>query len=94
MIPTIGLDQADSPFEDAFICRSDLKKGRTSGYSVYPAAELKRANRSGTRFSGKSFSELKGRNVASMIYIVRSIRDLDYEDRHDISVTSPAGQTT
>lgn len=63
MTPTIDSDQAESPFEAALICRKDLKKGRTSGYSVYPVAELKRVNRSCSS-SGRPFSELKGRNVA------------------------------
>ena len=65
MTPTI---QAESPFDSAFFCRRVLKNGRTSGYKVYPAAELKRVKRSGTR-SGRLCSELKGRKVARMIYI-------------------------
>lgn len=65
MTPTI---QAESPFDSAFFCRRALKNGRTSGYKVYPAAELKRVKRSGTR-SGRLCSELKGRKVARMIYM-------------------------
>ena len=68
MTPMIGLDKADSTCEAAFVCRMQLKNGRTSGYNVYPAAELKRVKRSGTSRSGRLFSELKGRNVARMIY--------------------------
>ena len=60
MTPTIGLDR---------ICRRALKNGKTSGYSVYPAAELKRVNRSGINCSGRPSFELKGRNVARMIYV-------------------------
>ncbi len=69
MTPTIGLDRAESPSEDSCICRKALKNGKTSGYNVYPAAELKRVNRSGISCSGRPFFELKGRNVARMIYV-------------------------
>ena len=63
MRPMMGFDQAEFTSEAAFSCRRELKNGRTSGYNLYPAAELKRANRSGTSDSGRPFSELKGRNV-------------------------------
>ena len=64
MTPMTGLDQAESPCEAAFICRRDLKNGRTSEYNVYPAAELNRVNNSGTSRSGRLSSVLKVRNVA------------------------------
>ena len=74
MTPTI---QAKSLCESAFFCRRALKNGRTSGYKVYPAAELKRVKRSGTSRSGRPFPELKGRNVARIIYILsKSLGDL------------------